>query len=408
MAQLDPLPPALSETLSRFPAQGERNIWLFEVAARARHIASPERVQNVLENVVAHQGWTDRDFGPEIRRAVRRAYADQQDVSHEPLSRAAPWPVLDEDYRASLLGKTLRFDPRFAIDLPTETVIDSLYASDDLLCFAELNCNARTEPREKWRGREQKYQFIVANPMTALNGLTQEGKRSYRCHGNATQSRIYQVVEFDQGPLEEQAAILSSLDSVWAPLILVVWSGSKSLHGWFDVRLLDEAQKREFFAQACRGGADRTLWDQSKLVRMPGGTRTNNRQRQSILFFDPRHIIHIPSLPTQEVTLLVSNDFNTYYGQRFAADSFPPRPLGADSRTRSKIHTQDRTLRRIQVRLTGRFGCAADSQLGSNPLYRAQLRRASRKAVTREGQHPRGWRHCPRTTHQYLRAGGHR
>jgi hypothetical protein len=118
-------------------------------------------------------------------------------------------------------------------------------------------------------------------------GLTQEGKRSSRCHGNATRDRAYQVVEFDQGTPDQQAAILSGLHTQGAPLILVVWSGSKSLHGWFDVRGLSDLEKREFFAQACRCGADRTLWDQSKLVRMPGGTRSSNGNRQSVLYFSP-------------------------------------------------------------------------------------------------------------------------
>ncbi|WPJ95242.1 hypothetical protein SH580_17610 [Coraliomargarita algicola] len=298
MAQIETLPPALAETLSRFPSPGERNNWFFEVAVRARQVASEKRVREVLHQVVAHQGWSDRDFSKEIDRAVRRAYDSDSPArkTGARLAKAAgalsvqkypPWPKLDESLRATILITPPIFDPGETLDWTTADIVDALYQSDDLLCLAKDNTSAVTAPRNRWRGRESQYQFLVANPMRFLMGRTQEGKPSSRCHGNATRSRIFQVVEFDQGTREEQAAILSALNSEQTPLVLVVWSGSKSLHGWFDVRKLSEAEKCEFFAQACRYGADRTLWDQSKLVRMPGGTRQSNGQQQSILYFCP-------------------------------------------------------------------------------------------------------------------------
>ncbi len=161
-------------------------------------------------------------------------------------------------------------------------VLDKLYPEDALLCLATIKTDARTAPREHWRGKEANFQFIVPNPMTALTGLNQDGEVSHRCHGNATTHRLYQIVEFDHGTVDEQITIVTNLNSMFTPLTMVVNSGGKSLHGWFDVRQLDDAQQREFFAKACRCGADNTLWDQCKLVRMPGGLRRSNSQRQSI------------------------------------------------------------------------------------------------------------------------------
>jgi hypothetical protein len=304
MAILDPLPYALAQTLSRYPRLGERNLWLFEVAARARHVATPQQVAAFLQAVALNQGWTDRDFRKEIMRAVQRAFAATAGASST-IPRAScssqvaypPWPTLDPQIQAKHIQADLLFDPGVPLDVETSLIIDAFYQTDALLCLANKYEDAKTAPRDDWRGRESDFQYVVPNTMTALIGINQDGNTSTRCLGNATTNRIYQVIEFDEGSLDEHAAILSSLHCGRAPLILVVWSGSKSLHGWFDVRQLSTAGKRELFAEACRAGADRSLWDPCKLVRMPGGIRRNNSQKQAVLFFNPRHPIIYPTLP---------------------------------------------------------------------------------------------------------------
>jgi hypothetical protein len=75
------------------------------------------------------------------------------------------------------------------------------------------------------------YQFVVPSPMSKPAGINLEGKKSVRCLDN-TGPRRFVVTEFDQGSLDEQAALLLYLATI-LPLILVVFSGSKSLHGWF-------------------------------------------------------------------------------------------------------------------------------------------------------------------------------
>jgi len=300
MAAIDPLPPSLIESLARFPSTGERNIWLFTVASRARHVASPAKVQRFLHRIVSTAGWSDRDFTREIDRAVQRAYSGETsragEVSRIPRNKPSVrlvWP----DFEESLWKKYSTRSAIFPVDLdhvtqsqdwmPSgEAILDQLFDSEDLLCLGLDFRSAITQPRTQWRRLEASMEFIVANPMTATTGLTKDQRTSYRCHGNATQSRRFQVIEFDRGTPEEQAAILSALHSERTPLILAVWSGGKSIHGWFDVRRLDESQKIRFFAAACRLGADSTLWDPCKLVRMPGGRRSNGKS-QPILYFNP-------------------------------------------------------------------------------------------------------------------------
>jgi hypothetical protein len=89
--------------------------------------------------------------------------------------------------------------------------------------------------------------------MSKLWGINLNGEKSVRCNDN-TGPRRYVVVDFDSGSLDEQAALLLYLDTK-VPLALVVFSGSKSLHGWFPANPGWE----EFFRTASRLGADSTL-----------------------------------------------------------------------------------------------------------------------------------------------------
>ncbi len=288
MATLDPLPRSLAELLEQTPAPGNRNLWFFTVARNARHYASPEKIRLVLEAVATR--WGDRDFRPEIARAVERAFETGGPVLPRPTKPALPWPPFNQDAWDRRKAGPILFGST-PVDVTSEEVIDRLYPTDALLCLALDTRSAQTQPREKWRGLESNMQFIVANAMTAPTGINQSGKPSPRCHDNATRSRRYQVIEFDRGTLREQAAILSSLHSKQRPLILVVWSGGKSLHGWFLVEGLSEYGKLRFFRHAVFLGADPTLWDPAKLVRLPGGRRDTG-VRQDILHFNIEPISH--------------------------------------------------------------------------------------------------------------------
>ena len=285
MAVLSNIPQSLREALENPPEPGNRNVWLFTVAKRARRFASEKKVRALLLKVAAQ--WSDRDFTPEIDRAVTRAFSENSQVSSlspHP-SQGLPWPPFNPTAWTRRLTTPIPF-PEKPLDIPTEQVIDRLFLGNPLICAAQDTRSAITQEREAWRGKEAALQFIVANPMTAKTGFNQSGKPSHRCHDNATKRRRYLVIEFDRGEITQQAAILSSLSTEWVPLILVIWSGSKSLHGWFDVRNLTEYQKHRFFRHAVFLGADPTLWDPSKLVRMPGGRRDNG-QTQQIFHFNP-------------------------------------------------------------------------------------------------------------------------
>ena len=281
MAILSGLPPALTEALNNPPVKGSRNVWLFTVAKRARHFASPEKVRSFLRKVASR--WDDRDFGPEIDRAVARTYSEKPRFPGN--RRISAWP----DFNPAAWERRKHHPVPFSetpLEVTAEMVVDRLFPGDPLVCAALDTRSAQTQPRDAWRGKEAALQFIVANPMTAETGLNQSGRVSARCHDNATKQRTYLVIEFDRGTLAEQAAILGSLSTKLTPLTLVVWSGGKSLHGWFQVQQISEYAKLRFFRHAVYLGADSSLWDPAKLVRMPGGRRDNG-ETQHVLHFNP-------------------------------------------------------------------------------------------------------------------------
>jgi hypothetical protein len=87
---------------------------------------------------------------------------------------------------------------------------------------------------------------------------------------------------------EVQAAIIGHL-AHYAPLVLVVFSGGKSLHAWWPCRGKDEDELRKFMSFAVKLGADPATWTRSQFARLPGGMRENG-VRQSVLFFNPRNL----------------------------------------------------------------------------------------------------------------------
>ena len=163
-------------------------------------------------------------------------------------------------------------------------------------------------------------QFIVPNPMSARSGYTQGGKLSVRCLEN-TGPRRFLVTEFDityydrsgnirtqwYDTLDRMAAIgrtaldmcasilgelIMSQEAAGLRLALVVYSGGKSLHGWFYCEGKSDERLRPFFTLAVQSGACPSTWNRSQFVRMPGGLRIIGSEaqlkRQAILYFDPQ------------------------------------------------------------------------------------------------------------------------
>jgi hypothetical protein len=254
--------------------------WLFICCLRLdAHEIDPERWEAILEPLAT------RSLGPgEVQKCA------------ETLSRGAyvtspRWPGINEPLLAKVMAGTGSMSTLAAFnpggggmhDNPRE-ILAQLYPNEALLCCGASNRTFTTRSLTEWEPELlKKLQFIVPNPMIARQGKTQSGWLSAHCL-EATGPKVYQVVEFDQGALDDHAKILLYLKQ-FAPLVMVVHSGGKSLHGWFDVANNPEKLRELFFERAVSLGADRATWTRSQFVRMPGGLRDNGNI-QRVIYFD--------------------------------------------------------------------------------------------------------------------------
>jgi len=285
MSALYPYSQRLARLLANPPAPGAgRHHWLFRIAAGLiRQGADPEEVERFMIANAKADGWTDRLA--DISRAVAKIAG----------GKAAPSPGLwmpgrDEEARAEALKVRPLFDPTPA-DADAAEILRMLFAPSDLVCVGLAAHRFLTVPRDEALPLAPGAPFVVANPMRAPTGLTQEGKVSPRCLQNACPAalRRYLVIEFDTGDtLEDQIRLLSSLHTRGAPLALAVFSGGKSIHGWFNVSALAPRQKLYLFRRGALLGCDTTLWDLCKLVRMPGGLRDTGA-RQEVFYWEVEH-----------------------------------------------------------------------------------------------------------------------
>ena len=165
-----------------------------------------------------------------------------------------------------------------------EEALAALFPGDPLICMGQTVDRFKTGPLSKWKGLSNG-QFVVPNPMTTPLGKTMDGRPSARTNSN-TGPRTYQVVEFDTGTFDTHAAILLHL-STEVPLVMAVYSGSKSLHGWFRVKGMTAAAQREFFESAVRLGADHRMWTPSQFSRLPLGRNSRTNKAQEVFYFNP-------------------------------------------------------------------------------------------------------------------------
>jgi hypothetical protein len=188
-------------------------------------------------------------------------------------------------------------------DAYTEYCIDCLFPGNPLLCAGQSSSKFQTKTRQEWRRELSSLQLIVPSAMSAPLGLTKD--KHYSAHSLAnTGLRMYLVVECDYSPknpewaphiqrwLSKGISIGDACASVlWylherAPLTMVVSSGGKSLHGWFNSWNVEEKKLRHFAACAYRLGGDlATFRNPSQFVRMPDGTRDTGA-RQTVYYLN--------------------------------------------------------------------------------------------------------------------------
>lgn len=292
------LPSFIDQMLSAPPRAGEGvHAWLFRVARQLHaHLPAVEIVSLLDQRV---QGCGRRVARKEIEDAVKNAlpcaWLPRGDVAN--VQATTKWPAVNDEQRQAIVRDCGGLADLWELSKPriedngvhAERIIDRLFPGNPLLCCGKSNSAFDTRPREDWRGQMSTLALIVPSPMLAIEGKTKDGRTSRHTLDN-TGPRRFLICEFDSGTADEHAALLLHLGG-FAPLVCVVHSGGKSLHGWFYAYGLPEVKVEKFFRYAVSLGADRATWTRSQFVRMPDGTRDNgNRQTVFFLNFKPLEV----------------------------------------------------------------------------------------------------------------------
>jgi hypothetical protein len=321
------------------PGQGLGHRWIYDMSRQlAVHLpaeeifrllkkARPDRSDKELRDAI-HSGIRDRWLprNPEAFAIARPESVlspeEQNSLPPLPTTNETPWPLVDLPRLDHIVTSGIglcdlweRSPYRLNEDCnQAEEVIDIIFPANLLLCCGYTESIFATRCRETWRGYLKDYALIVPSAMTAIVGPTiQDGRSSQHTKAN-TGERLYLVVEFDfrefddqGGPtfwtalvqawraegislLDAQAALLWHL-SQYESLVMVIHSGSKSLHGWFLALGRPEEELLDFMRLAVRLGADATLWrNRSQFVRMPEGTRANGAA-QPVFFLNLQNAV---------------------------------------------------------------------------------------------------------------------
>jgi hypothetical protein len=229
----------------------------------------------------------DREIQGAIRSAQERMAGGVLDSPR--------WPPFNNALRNEIVahaGVTMEQLGASSDSLPQDswTYVSQLYRPDDFVCLGATAYEFGTRKRDDWQAwlASYAYEYINPQPMTAEFGLTKENKASAHCLDNCG-PKVYQVIEFDFGAANEHAAILWHLAKT-ARLVLITYSGGKSLHGWYNVRGWTDASTLSFFRSAVELGADPKMWSRCQFSRLPAGWNTKTKRQQVVVVFEPKHL----------------------------------------------------------------------------------------------------------------------
>jgi hypothetical protein len=135
--------------------------------------------------------------------------------------------------------------------------------------------------------------YIIPNPMSGMEGLTKDGKPSFRCD-NTVHAYLCCVGEFDDIAREDQLRFWSG---VKLPIFALIDSGGKSIHAWLDVQKMAKVETPEQWTTLIKSrlynqnlipmGVDPACSNPSRLSRLPGHFREEKKAYQKLLWLSP-------------------------------------------------------------------------------------------------------------------------
>jgi hypothetical protein len=231
----------------------------------------------------------DREIRGAIDYAYKRITGDTE--------TGITWPPKDATFRAEILqlhsADAQKLKAQIPAPLPALAYLHKLYRKGDLLCIGRTASEFRTVPLSSMHADAfdlSSCEFINPSPMSAMAGLTADGCYSEHSKSN-TGPRVYGVIEFDDGTPLEHAAILRYL-ATKLPLVIVVFSGNASLHGWFQTSHASDQMVEAFYREAVSLGADPMLFSPTQFTRLPMGRHGSTGRTQRVIHFNPANVYY--------------------------------------------------------------------------------------------------------------------
>lgn len=290
------LPRFVKDLISNPPASGQGvHRWMYTTSRYLLAVRSHDEVGELLRATLHGCGRRipERELQAAISDAKKSVWVPgnkNQDIIYQ-----SAWPKLNKqkyveitcDTNALCASDLWESSPVRYMDDKSYTweIIDQLFKGNPYLCCGYSKEVFEAKRKHEWYKEADKQQFIVPNACKGEMGMTKDGKPSAHCLDN-TGPRMYLVIEQDDGNQDQQTAVIVYLTK-YLPLRMVLSSGGKSLHAWFDCQGVEEGKQKDLMRSAVALGADDSTWTRSQFVRMPDGLRDNGN-RQSVFYFNPQ------------------------------------------------------------------------------------------------------------------------
>ena len=295
------------DALRRCPSAGAGvHGWVLSCANLAALAGmSPAEAEQAITQAMTRSPSPSTEVASAIRKAYAEAVPGRVNGNYIPRSATStkpkPLPMTlqafvrkgdgaDESYwwDASPVHIDWEPGPRDAIVL-----LDVLYPRDAyLFCGERYGTTVRTagEWRDRFARGEAPPPHVIPNPMSGHEGLTEEGKPSFRCDNTVAAYR-YAVAEFDVMDKADLLAFWWGYRS--APIAALIDSGGKSIHAWLRVDCPDRATWERKVEGTLFGkvlvplGCDPQCRNEARLSRLPGHYRREKNAWQRLLYLNP-------------------------------------------------------------------------------------------------------------------------
>lgn len=304
------------ESLRRIPAPGlgtgcHQFLLVCANLAVKEGLSEDEAVRQIKENVPQGSRIVSEK---EVRDTVRKAISDKMLGGHHKVR-----PVHGRDIRSLRMSTRTMLDkillPRrveleeffhvspivFDADDFTEQAVTALYHMydpDDMIFVGDVRDNGSNQiwSRDTWIEALQEASpkdyppHIIWNPLSGRHATATNGKQSLRCDRSVAKFK-YTVVEFDGIDIDTQLRFWGGSN---LPVVALVYSGAKSIHGIIKVSNIDnlddwrsQVQSTLFQRWLAPLGVDRACSNASRLSRFPGAFRRSGDAYQRLLYLNP-------------------------------------------------------------------------------------------------------------------------